>query len=330
MRRRDFVTLLSGLTAYTTLQARLARSQPARAKPRIGMLWHAGSAEEESVYLAAFRQGLADVGYVEGQNITVEHRFPAERPERFQVMAKELVELNLDVLVAAGQPPALALQRATTSIPIVFVGAYDPIGVGLVTSLARPSGNITGLSLPDLIAKRLELFQQALPHLSRVAVLINATDQSDAKRYAESVREDGGKLNLGIQLVDVNGASDLERAFSAVTPDVAGGIAAAADVMFYSQRKQIIALAMARRLPSIFHNEEFVKDGALLSYGANVPAIFRRSATYVEKIIKGTKPSDLPVEQPNLYRTFANLRTAKALGLTLPPTLLAMADEVIE
>jgi putative tryptophan/tyrosine transport system substrate-binding protein len=330
MRRRDFIILLGGLTAYTTPQPGLAQSQPVRAKPRIGMLWHAGSAEEESVYLAAFRQGLADVGYVEGQNITVEHRFPAEKPERFQSMAKELVDLNLDVLVAAGQPPALALQRATTSIPIVFVGAYDPIGVGLVTNLARPVGNITGLSLPDLIAKRLELFQQALPHLSRVAVLINATNQSDAKRYAESVREDGGKLNLGIQVVDVNGIGDLDRAFSVIAPDAAGGIAAAADVMFYSERKKIIALTMERRLPSIFHNEEFVRDGGLLSYGANVPAIFRRSATYVEKIIKGTKPSDLPVEQPNLYRTFANLQTAKALGLTLPSTLLAMADEVIE
>jgi putative tryptophan/tyrosine transport system substrate-binding protein len=330
VKRREFITFIGSLTACATLQPRLARPQPVRAKPRIGMLWHAGSAEEEFVYLAAFRQGLADVGYVEGQNITVEHRFPAEKPELFQSMAKELVELNLDVLVAAGQPPALALQHATTSIPIVFVAAYDPIGVGLVTSLARPSGNITGFSLPDLIEKRLELFQQALPHLSRVTVLINATNQSYAQRYAEYVREDGDKLKLVIQLVDVDGASDLERAFSVIASDAAGGIAAAADVMFYNERKKIIASAMARRLPSIFHNEEFVKDGGLLSYGANVPAIFRRSATYVEKIVKGAKPSDLPVEQPNLYRTFANLQTARALGLTLPPTLLAMADEVIE
>jgi putative tryptophan/tyrosine transport system substrate-binding protein len=330
MRRRKFITLLSGTAGYAVLSPRVARAEIARAKPRIGMLWHAGSADEEAVYLTAFRQGLADIGYVEGRNIVVDHRFPAEQPERFRTMAAELVQLKPNILLAAGQPPALALQQATISIPIVFVAAYDPIGVGLVTNLARPGGNITGFSLPDLIGKRLELFREALPHLSRVAVLINATNQSYANRYAETVREAGDKLNLAIQPVDVNGDNDLERAFSDIVPDAAGGVAAAADVMFYSKRKQIIASTMTRRLPSIFHNEEFVKDGGLLSYGANVPAIFRRSAAYVEKIINGAKPSDLPVEQPNLYRTFANVQTAKVLGLTLPPTLLAMADEVIE
>jgi putative tryptophan/tyrosine transport system substrate-binding protein len=327
MRRREFITLLAGAAGYAEVGPRVARAQ---SKPHVGILWHAGSADEEAVYLAAFRQGLADVGYVEGRNIVVVHRFPAEQPERFRTMATELCQLKLDVLVAAGQPAALALQQATASIPIVFVGVFDPIGVGLVTNLARPDGNLTGTSLPDLIGKRLELFREALPQLSHVAVLINATNQSYAKRYAQSVREDGDKLKLVIQPVDVNGANDIERAFSTIVSDAAGGVAAAADVMFYTERKKIIGLAMARRLPSIFHNEEFVKDGGLLSYGANVPAIFRRSASYVEKIIKGAKPSDLPVEQPNLYRTFANVQTARVLGLTLPPTLLAMADEVIE
>lgn len=329
MRRREFIALLGGTAGSAVLSHRLARAQSARPAPRVGMLWHAGSAEEEAIYLAAFRQGLADSGYVEGRNIVVEHRFPAEQPERFRAMATELSQRKPDVLVAAGQPAALALQQATASIPIVFAAVYDPIGVGLVTNLARPDGNVTGFSTPDLIGKRLELLREALPKLSRVAVLINTNNQSYAKRYAESVKEDGGKLNLAIQPVDVNGAGDLERAFSAID-DAAGGVAAAADVMFYAERKRMIALAMAHRLPSIFHNEQFVRDGGLLSYGANISAVFRRSASYVDRIIKGAKPSDLPVEQPNLYRTFANVQTAKALGLTLPPTLLSMADEVIE
>jgi len=330
MRRREFITLLSGAAGYAVLRPGVVRAEALGQMPRIGVLWHAGSADEESIYLAAFRQGLADVGYVEDRNIIAEHRFPAEKPERFQSMAAELVELKMDVLVAPGQPSALALQRATTTIPIVFAAAYDPIGVGLVNNLARPSGNITGLSLPDLIGKRLEIFRQALPNLSRVAVLINTTNQSYARRYGESVREDGHKLELAIQPVEVNGPDDLERAFSAITPDAGMGVAAAADVMFYNERKRIAALALASRLPSMFHNEEFVKVGGLLSYGANVPAIFRRSAVYVDKIIKGAKPSGLPVEQPSLFRMFANLKTAKALGLTIPPTLLVLADEVIE
>jgi putative ABC transport system substrate-binding protein len=327
MQRRQFITLLGGAAVAWPLAVR-AQSPPKM--PRIGMLWHAGSAEEESIYLAAFRQGLADVGYVEGRNVVAEHRFPAEIPERFHSMAAELVGLKMDVLVAAGQPPALALQRATATIPIVFVAAYDPIGVGLVNSLARPSGNITGLSLPDLIGKRLEIFKEAFPNLLRVAVLVNATNPSYARRYIESVQGDIRKLGLAVQPVEVNGPGDLERAFSTITQNVGTGVAAAADVMFYNERKRISALALTRRLPAIFHNEEFVKVGGLMSYGANVPAIFRRSAVYVDKILKGAKPSDLPVEQPTLYRFFINLKTANTLGLTIPPTLLTRADEVID
>ena len=250
MRRRDFILLVSGATGYAVVRPGVLRAEALGQMPRIGMLWHAGSADEESIYLAAFRQGLADVGYVEGRNIIVEHRFPAEKPERFQSMAAELVELKLEVLVASGQPPALALQRATATIPIIFVAAYDPLGVGLVNSLARPSGNITGLSLPDLIGKRLEILKQALPNLSRVAVLINPANQSYAHRYGDSVQDDGHKLGLSIQPVEVNGPGDLERAFSAITPDPGTGVAAAADVMFYIERKRIAALALAHSAES--------------------------------------------------------------------------------
>jgi putative tryptophan/tyrosine transport system substrate-binding protein len=329
MKRREFIALIGGAAGCAALRPGFARTETVRQKPRVGVLWHAGSAEEESIYLAAFRQGFSDVGYVEGQNIVVEHRFPDEKPERFQSRAKELAGLKLDVLVAAGQPPALALQRATTSTPIVFVATFDPLGVGLVTSFARPTGNITGLSLPDLIGKRLQIFQQTLPNLARVAVLINATNQS-AQGYAKSVKEDAQGLGLPLQVVEVNGPEDIERAFSTITPNAETGVAAAAEVMFYKERKRITALALTNHLPSIFHNEEFVRAGGLLSYGANVPAIFRRSAVYVDKIIKGAKASDLPVEAPTLFRMFANLQTAKTLGLTLPPTLLNLADEVIE
>jgi putative tryptophan/tyrosine transport system substrate-binding protein len=330
MRRRDFITLTSGAAGYAVVRPGILRAEALGQMPRIGMLWHAGSADEESVFLAAFRQGLADFGYVEGRNIIVEHRFPAEKPEHFQSMAAELVEQKLEVLVAAGQPPALALQRATTTIPIIFVAAFDPIGVGLVNSLARPTGNITGLSLPDLIGKRLDNLKQALPNLSRVAVLINAANQSHAHQYGDSVQDDGHQLGLSIQPVEVNGPGDLERGFSAITPDPGTGVATAADVMFYGERKNIAAFALANRLPSMFHNEEFVKVGGLMSYGANVPAVFRRSGFYVDKILKGAKPSTLPVEQPTLFRSFVNLRTAKVLGVTIPPTLLVLADQVIE
>jgi putative ABC transport system substrate-binding protein len=327
MKRRAFIKALGGAAAAWPLAA---RGQSAGKIPKVGVLWHAGSAAEEAIFLAAFRQGLADLGYVEGKNIAVEHRFPAEMPERFRSMAAQLVGLKMDVLVAAGQPPALALQQATSTIPIVFAAAFDPLGAGLVDNLARPAGNITGFSSPDLIGKRLEIFKEAVPSLVRVAVLVNATNPSYAHRYIESARDDAARLNLAFQPVEVDGASDLERAFAAVAPDVGTGVATSAEVMFYTNRKRMSELALARRVPAMFQNEEFVKVGGLISYGADVGAIFRRSAVYVDKILRGQKPSDLPVEQPVLFRLFVNLRTARALDLTLPPLLLTRADEVIE
>jgi putative tryptophan/tyrosine transport system substrate-binding protein len=327
MQRRDFITLVGGSAMAWPLAA---RAQGTGKIPRIGILWHAGSAAEEAIFLAAFRQGLADVGYVEGRNIIAEHRFPAELPDRFQSMAAELVGLKMDVLVAAGQPPALALQQATKTIPIVFVAASDPIGVGLVNSLARPNGNITGLSNPDLIGKRLEILKEAFPNLKRAAVLVNASHPLYARRYIELVQTNVRDLGLAFEPVQVDGPGDLERAFSSITGDVGTGLAAAGDVMFYNERKRICELALSHRLPAIFSSEEFVGVGGLISYGASIPAVFRRSAFYVDKILKGEKPSDLPVEQPSLFRLCINLKTANALDLTLPPLLLTRADEVIE
>ena len=306
------------------------RAQQPVKKPRVGMLWHAGNAEEEAIFLAAFRQGLADAGYIEGHNIVVEHRFPNEIPERFHTMAEELARLNPDVLAAAGQPPSLALQQATSTIPIVFISVYDPVGVGLVNNLARPAGNLTGLSNPDLIGKRLEIFKEVFPDLSRVAVLLNATNPSYLRRYVAAVEVDARNLGLTIQPLEAKEPADLDRAFSAITSDAGTGVAAMADVMFYNERKRIAELALKSRLPTLFHNEEFVRSGGFMSYGANISALFRRAGYYIDKIIKGAKPGDLPVELPTLYRFFVNLGTAKALGLNVPPTLLTRADEVIE
>jgi putative tryptophan/tyrosine transport system substrate-binding protein len=326
MQRREFITLVGGAAVVWPLAA----SAQNRTVPRVGVLWHAGSAEEESVFLSAFILGLHDLGYFEGRNIVLEHRFPAEQLERFESLAAELVQLKVDILVAAGQPSALALQRATTTIPIVFVSAADPVGVGLVGSLARPSGNITGLSFPDLIGRRLEILKEALPGLSRVAVLVNATNPTYAHRYIAALQNDARTLKLVVQPVEVNGPSDLERAFSAITQESITGVAAASDVMFYNERKRIAALAVERGLPAVFSNEEFVKSGGLMSYGPNVPAIFRRAGAYVDKLIRGATPKDIPVEEPTKFLLFVNLKTANALGLQLPPTLLTRADEVIE
>jgi putative ABC transport system substrate-binding protein len=200
----------------------------------------------------------------------------------------------------------------------------------LVSNLARPTGNITGVSLPDLFGKRIEILKEALPNLSRVVVLVNAIDPVYVRRYVEAVEGDARSLGLDARVLEVNGAGDLDRAFSAITPDTGTGVVAAADVMFYVERKRMADLALARRLPAVFHNEEFARSGGFMTYGPSVTAVYRRAGAYVDKIIKGAKPSDLPIELPTLYRFFINLKTANALGLNLPPTLLTRADEVIE
>jgi putative tryptophan/tyrosine transport system substrate-binding protein len=329
MRRREFGTFVGGAAVAWSLAA---NAQQNRTVPRMGVLWHAGSAEEEAVPLTAFVLGLHDLGYVDGRNIVLEHRFPAETPERFESFAAELVQLKVDILVASGQQSALALQRATTTMPIVFVAAYDPVGVGLVGNLARPSGNITGLSLPDLIGKRLEILKEAFPGLTRVAVLVNAAiNPTYAHRYIEALQNDAARtLKLAVQPVEVNGPVDLERAFSAITREGFNGVAPAADLLFYNERRRIAALALERGLPTVFNNQEFVKSGGLLSYGANVPAVFRRAGVYVDKLIRGATPKDIPVEEPTKFQLFINLKTANALSLQMPPTLLTRADEVIE
>jgi putative ABC transport system substrate-binding protein len=329
MKRREFITLLGGAAATWPL---VARGQTRVKIPRIGVLWHAGSAEEEAIYLGAVRQGLSDFGYVEGQNIILENRFPAENPERFVSLAAELAALNVNVLVAINRIAALAAQRATTTIPIVFVAVPDPVGSKLVASFAHPGGNITGLSnfAHDLTAKRVEFLKTTVPNVSRVALLVNPNDRDSAKIYLEEGRTAAEKLGLILLPIEIRTRDDLVPAFSKMGDDQIDGVVEAQDGLFFVTRKDIADLAMARRLPLLVFSRETAEAGALASYGPSNSAIFRRAGYYIDKILKGAKPADLPVEQPTKFEFIINLKTAKALGLTVPPTLLTTADEVIE
>jgi putative ABC transport system substrate-binding protein len=329
MRRREFITLLGGGAAVWPL---VARAQQSRHLPVVGLLWHAGSAEEEAVYLGAVRQGLRDHGYVEGQNVTLENRFPAEIPERFVSLATELAALNVNVLVAINRVAALAAQRATTSIPIVFVAVPDPVGSKLVASLAHPGGNITGLTnfAYDLTAKRVEFLKAVVPTVSHVALLVNPNDRDSAKTYIEESHAAANKLGLILQPVEVRTSGDLLSAFSKTIDDQVDGVVVSQDGLFYAARKVIADLALARKLPLAVYSRETLDAGALLSYGPSNYRIFRASGAYIDKILKGAKPADLPVEQPTKFEFIINLKTAKSIGIDVPPMLLTRADEVIE
>jgi ABC-type uncharacterized transport system substrate-binding protein len=329
MKRREFITLLGGAVAAWPLAA---RAQEARKTPRVGVLWHAASAEEEAVYLGALREGLADLGYVEGRNIVLENRFPAEKWERFISLAAELVQLKPDLLVAVSRPAAIAAQRATSTIPIVFSVVPDPVGDKLVETLARPGGNITGLSnmALDLSAKRIELLKEMVDGLSRVALLVNAGDPEGARRYIRESQAAADPLGITIEPVEVRGLGEIPNAFSRIDQLNVNGLVGTADSLFTVERRSIIQLAIERRLPMMMHSRETAQAGALMSYAPSYVLMLRRTAIYVDKILKGIKPADLPVEQPTKFELVINLNTAKALGLTVPPTLLARADEVIE
>jgi len=329
MKRREFITLLGGAAVAWPLAAQA--QQPERMR-RIGVLWHAASAEDEAVYLGALREGLAELGYVEGRNIVLENRFPAEQRERFISLAAELVQLKPDVLVAVSRPAAMAAQRATTTIPIVFSVVPDPVGDKLVKSLARPGGNITGLSnmALDLSAKRIELLKEMVGGLSRVALLVNAGDADGARRYVKQTQAAAGPLGITIEPVEVRGLGEIPRAFSRIDQLNVNGLVVTADSLFTVERKHIIQLALERRLPTMMHSRETAQAGALMSYAPSYVLMLRRTAVYVDKILKGVRPADLPVEQPTKFELVINLKTAKALGITVPPSLLARADEVIE
>ena len=329
MRRRDFITLFGGTAAMWPLAA---HAQQSRKMYRIGVLWHGANAEEETIYLAALRQGLDDFGYVEGQNVVLEMRFPAEQYERFFVLAAELAQQNVDVLVSAAGIAAVACHRATTTIPIVSVNVPDPVGRKLVASLNRPGGNLTGLSnmAVELTGKRIELAKEMIKDLSRVALLVNTADEIGSRAYIAQGEAAGAQLGVAVVPVGVRDANALEGAISKISTDKFQTMVVTHDGLFYVQRKRLADLALERRLPTIAFASEQWEAGVLATYGPNVPALYRRAGAFIDKILKGVNPADLPVEQPTKFELLINLKTAEALGLTVPSTLLARADQVIE
>jgi ABC-type uncharacterized transport system substrate-binding protein len=329
MKRREFITLLGASACNWPL---LAVAQQGTRILRIGVLWHAGNEEEEAVYLAALRQGLREFGYVEGRNIVLENRFPNEIPERFASLAAELAALKVDVLVAVTRLAALAAQRATTTIPVVFVAVPNPVGSKLVASLARPGGNVTGLSnmALDLTAKRLEFLKLALPGLERIALLVNGNDKDGARQYTEECQAAADRLKVTLRPVEIRTPSDLVPAFSQMVVDRVDGVVVTQDGMFFAARQQIADTALARQLPTIVYSRETIEAGALASYGPSNVSIFRRTGYYVDKILKGAPPATLPVEQPTRFEFIINLKAAKKLGIEITSSVLARADEVIE
>jgi putative ABC transport system substrate-binding protein len=327
MKRRDFIALLGGATAAAWAPAAGAQVPPKI--PRIGYIAGGGGSMAERM-VAALRQGLSELGYIDGQTIIVEFRSAEGRSERIPELVSELVGLRVDVLVAASSPGALAAKKATSTIPIVMV-ATDPIGLGLVASLARPGGNVTGLSYFNeaILAKRLEMLVEFVPGLARVAVLRNPTVAAHATFWAETAAA-ANKLGVALQALDVREPDDFEAAFVAAVRGNAQALIALDDGLTIANRPRIVALAASSRLPAMYGLREFPDEGGLISYGPNFADLTRRSANYVDKILKGAKPSDLPVEQPTKIDLVINRKTANALGLTLPPALLARADDVIE
>jgi ABC-type uncharacterized transport system substrate-binding protein len=307
-----------------------AEAQQAAKVPRIGVL-SSFAPSGAAVWHQAFQEGLRDLGWVEGKNIAIEYRYSEGRADRLPELATDLVRLNVDIIVAHTNTDALAAHRVTKTIPVVMATAGDPVTTGLVKSLARPGGNVTGLSQmsPDLAGKRLELLKETVPKLSRVAVLWNPEGPTSPLAWKE-IQLPAGQLNLQLHSLEVRSPDDFDKAFEDATGARAGALAIMPDPLFVTNLKRIANLAAKSRLPSIYHLREFAESGGLVTYGPDRSALFRRAATYVDKILKGTKPADLPVEQPTKFELVINLKTAKQIGLTIPPNVLARADRVIK
>jgi putative ABC transport system substrate-binding protein len=323
MNRRAF--LLGLVSAVTLSPLATSAEPPAR---RIGLLMTTTPVAASHI-AAAFADGLRELGHVEGKDVIFEYRWAEGKPERFAEMAAELVRHKVDVIVASSQAPALAAKRATQTIPIVMVNATDPVEAGLVASLARPGGNVTGLSqqlTPEIRAKQLQLLKEALPKISRVAVLWSAATTVGRGEYEAA----GRALGLRIQFVEVRGADDLGRAFAALVGERVDAVLVPGDTLLFTERQRVAALAREHRLAGIYSLREFTEAGGLMSYSARISEQFRRAAGYVDKILRGANPATLPVESPTQYELVINLKTAKALGLTIPQSVLVRADEIIQ
>ena len=325
IRRREFITLLGGAAAWPLA----ARAQQAAKLPTIGFLGQ-NTRSAWSEYVAAFVQRLRELGWIEGRTIAIEYRWGEGRAERFAEITAEFVRLKVDVIVTSATPPVLAAKQATAIIPIVFATAGDPVGTGLVASLARPGGNVTGLSsqTADLAAKRLELLREVVLSLRRLAIMGNVGNPFSVLEMRE-VQAAASTLGLEVATPEIRRAEDLSPAFDALKGR-ADALYVCLDPVLITNRSRINTLALAARLPTMSAPRDSVEAGGLMSYGPNWPSLWRRAAEVVDKILRGAKPADIPVEQPTKFDLVINLTTAKALGLTIPPGLLAIADEVIE
>jgi ABC-type uncharacterized transport system substrate-binding protein len=326
MRRREFITLLGGAA---TVWPFTAHAQQPGKLPTIGYLGQSTLAVE-SQRVAALVQRLRELGWTEGRNVAIEYRWGEGRGERAAEIAAEFVRIKVDVIVTSGTPQVIAAKQATSLIPIVFASAGDPVGSGLVASLARPGGNVTGLSsqMTDTAAKRLEFLREVVPSLRRLAIMVNV---SNPLAVLEMVEAQAAVATLGLEVItsEIRRAEDIVPAFEAFNGR-ADALYVITDPLMNTFRIRINTLALGSRLPTMYGTREFVEAGGLMSYGSNFADQFRRAAHYVDKILRGAKPGDIPVEQPTKFDLVVNLTTAKALGLTVPPSLLSVADEVIE
>ena len=326
MKRREFIILLGGATVFWPAAA---PAQQATRVVRIGFLRAAAPNEKE---FNAFRSGLRALGYVEGQNVIIEQRYASGVYDRVVELAADLARLNMDVIVVDGPAAAKPAKETVSNIPIVFTLSTDPVAEGLVASMAQPGGNLTGLTLSvgyELAAKRVELLKDIKPDLARLAILQNP-DHPSARHFRGEAEKAAKGLGVTVRTFDVRNPDELPSAFAAMAEWRADGLTTLNDGMLYSQREKVVVQAQQNRLAAAYPETGFVQAGGLISYGPSFPDLFMRAASYVGKILKGEKPANLPIEQPNKFELIVNLKTAKALGLTIPPTLLTSADEVIE
>ena len=326
-RRREFITLLGGAAAVWPLAARA--QQPAM--PVIGFLGSA-SAEPSAGFLAMFRSGLEETGYVEGQNVTIEYRWAENQYDRLPGLAADLVRRRVSVIVASGGPVTpTAAKAATSTIPIVFTATSDPVKLGLVASLSRPDGNVTGTSAftVELDAKRMEVLREIVPAARVIGAFVNPT-RTDADAQSRAVEDAARALSWEVRILNAESEADIDAAFASVLEQKISALVVGADPFFNNHRVKIVRLAERHALPAIYMNREFVTVGGLASYGTNIGIGYRQAGIYAGQILKGARPADLPVVQPTKYELIINLKTAQALGLDMPPTLLARADEVIE
>jgi ABC-type uncharacterized transport system substrate-binding protein len=326
MKRRQFITLIGGAVGWPLA----ARAQQPGKVYRIGML-ETISAALNAANLAVFRKSLRDLGYIEGRNLVIEYRSADGRAERFPDLATQLVGLKVDLIVTRGTPASLAAKSATAAIPVVMAAVAEPFGSDLVASLARPGGNVTGLSsfAAVLDAKRIELLREVVPGIARIAVFMNMGNPVQPATWKE-IETAAQSIGIRPQLLDMRKVEDIVPAFDSARMQRADALVVEIDALMQASSQLIAEVAAKHRLPAIYASREFIEAGGLLAYGVSYPDLYRRAATYVDKILKGAKPADLPVEQPTKFELIVNLKTAKALGIEVPPMLLARADEVIE